>query len=238
MDVTNNTNNQTVANFYDGFATKQIKTGVNVRHRTIMHRLKKAGLKRDSKVLEIGCGIGTLTGLIGAYCSSGSLLAADISPESIEVARNRTKSQSNIQYVVTDMSDFEVNTKFDFVVLPDVLEHIPVEYHKALFGTIRKHLHQNSTVAIHIPDPYCLEWYRANQPEKLQIIDQPLYSNVLMENIYANDLFVESLERYSLHIQEGDYQWIILRPRQTFKEIHYKSTWQLKWLELVSRLFY
>lgn len=43
---------------------EQNKAGINSRHRAIIKRLKKAGLKKNSTVLEIGCGIGAISGLI------------------------------------------------------------------------------------------------------------------------------------------------------------------------------
>lgn len=38
--------------------------GINSRHRFFLRILKKAGLKSNSRVLEIGCGNGTLTDLL------------------------------------------------------------------------------------------------------------------------------------------------------------------------------
>lgn len=40
-------------------------------------------------MLEIGCGVGTLTELLSQYITRGSMVAVDISTESVEIARKR-----------------------------------------------------------------------------------------------------------------------------------------------------
>lgn len=62
----------------------------------------------NSNVLEIGCGIGTVTGLIGKVVTKGKVIAVDISVQSIGVARKNNKGKSNIQFLVSDMSDLKV----------------------------------------------------------------------------------------------------------------------------------
>lgn len=232
------TNQQKVISYYDAFANEQLKTGINVRHRTIFHLLKKAGLRRQDQVLEIGCGVGTLTYLIGKYCSSGKVLATDISPKSIEWAKARTKKFAHVHYMVTDMRDFSSPEKFDFIVLPDVLEHIPLQEHAALFATISRHCHAHSVIAINIPDPYLLQWYHRHEPGKLQIIDQPLYTNIFLPAVYANGFFLAHLQRYALHTIEPDYQWLLLKPQLEWTTLHPKSKWRQKWQSLRARIYF
>ncbi|MBX7183495.1 MAG: methyltransferase domain-containing protein [Bacteroidia bacterium] len=213
---------QEISGFYDKYATQQAEVGVNIRHRTIIKRLKGLGLNSQSNVLEIGCGIGTLTGLLAA--KAGKVLAVDISPESIERAKQRLSKFSNLSLMVSDMSDFVSQQKFDLVVLPDVLEHIPVEQHAALFKTIASVLHDNGRVCINIPDPYYLDWVRVNRPELLQIIDQSLYADILVPTIYSSGLVLQKFERYALSMDSEDYEWLELvkRPaRTTYKKKEY-----------------
>ena len=125
-------------------------------------------INNEDRVLEIGCGIGTVTQLVAKYLSNGKMVSVDISPETIKTAKQLNKSLSNVEFLVSDMSDFHHSTKFDFVILPDVLEHIPVENHKTLFKPIREHIHINSIIFINIPNPPCLRWFHKNHPELLQ----------------------------------------------------------------------
>ena len=201
-----------ISRFYDQYSRKQQEVGINIRHRTIIKNAILNGLKREHNVLEIGCGIGTVTSLLAKYLRKGKLVSVDISPENIKIAKEFTKKYDNIDFSVSDMTDFNSSLLFDFVVLPDVLEHIPLAQHNQLFSIIRKHTHDNSVIYINIPNPYSLEYAREYTPELLQIIDQPLYTNILLDNIYKNGFYLHSLMTYSLSIKEGDYQAIVLKP--------------------------
>ena len=106
-----------VKEYYDTFKEHQKQLGINIRHRTIFKNLKSAGLKPNSNVLEIGCGIGTVSNLILKYITEGSFVGLDISPESITLAKNRLSKYTNARFVVSDMSDFTSELKFDFIVL-------------------------------------------------------------------------------------------------------------------------
>ena len=98
---------------------------MNERHRRIMDWLTKAGLGATSRVLEIGCGVGTQTELIAGVVTGGHVMANDISPKSVESARQRTAHLRNVDFLVGDIVELRVDGSFDFIVLPDVLEHIP-----------------------------------------------------------------------------------------------------------------
>jgi ubiquinone/menaquinone biosynthesis C-methylase UbiE len=77
-----------IKNYYDNtFKDYQKKVGINIRHRTIFKNLKKEGLTRQSNVLEIGCGIGSVSHLILKYITEGSFVGLDISSESIKTAQ-------------------------------------------------------------------------------------------------------------------------------------------------------
>lgn len=179
-----------VVSFYDQFAEKQAKTGINSRHLSILDKVKQAGLQGNHRILEVGCGIGTVSHLLATQVPNGKVLAVDISPESIEKAKILWKDQKNLSFEVSDMSDFDKKGEtFDFFVFPDVLEHIPVDQHFRLFQNIQKHAHADSVIFIHIPAPRYLQWMIENEPEKLQVIDQPLDSGDLIKSITSNGFF-------------------------------------------------
>lgn len=226
-----------IKGYYDEFTSHQKNMGVHVRHRTILKNLKKEGLKPNSNVLEIGCGIGTVTQLIAKYCKNGKVVAADISPKSIEIAKKLNNQFNNIEFIVNDMLEFKHQIIFDFVVLPDVLEHIPIEQHLNLFKKIKEHTHEGSTVLINIPSPAYLRWVHKNHPEQLQIIDQPIDTNILVENVYPNDFWIQSLNTYALSIKEGDYQTIVLKRNSELKNATPLSTLKKAYLKRVSKFY-
>ncbi|WP_192821180.1 trans-aconitate 2-methyltransferase [Rufibacter sp. LB8] len=224
-----------VSSFYDEYTEQQFKKGIHIRHRTILKNLKKAGLQPNSKVLEIGCGIGTVTHLLAKATPQGKVLAVDISPKSIDMARKFNHQFNHTEFLVSDMTDFTRPEKFDFVVLPDVIEHIPLEQHPNLFQVIARHLHATSTVAINIPHPLYLTWVWEHQPELLQVIDQPIHTDELLRNTYAAGLYLHHLESYSLFTQTEDYQWILLKQRNPPTQVEAKSKVNLKLQDLSSK---
>lgn len=228
-----------VVSFYDQFAEKQAKTGINSRHLSILDKVKKAGLQANHRILEVGCGIGTVSHLLATQVPQGKVLAVDISPESIEKAKVLWKDQKNLNFEVSDMSDFDKKGEtFDFFVFPDVLEHIPVDQHFRLFQNIQKHSHADSVIFIHIPAPRYLQWMIDNEPEKLQVIDQPLDSGDLIKNITANGFYLEKMETYGLFFEEKDYQYFVFRSAKPLRSSTPKSKWDVLKERLRIRLKY
>lgn len=193
-----------INNWYNTFSEKQVATGTNLRHYTIFNKLINSGIRKNYSVLEIGCGIGTLTKLIHAYLKKGELVATDISDKSIEIAKTRIPQSKKINFLVTDMKDFSYPKRFDFIVLADVLEHIPIEQHKELFEVLCKHMHDESIMLINIPHPKALDFIRSHFPEKLQVIDQSISAEILIKNAQACDLELIDYTSYSLYNKEND----------------------------------
>lgn len=198
-----------VKDFYDQYVDHQSKIGVSTRHRIIHQNLRNIGLKSDSNVLEIGCGIGTVSSLIIKSTPQGKFLGVDISPESIATAK-KLNPQSNADFIVNDMSDFTSDIQFDFIVFPDVLEHIPVEQHSRLFENVAKVCKPSTKVLINIPEPNALHWVRKNRPQDLQIIDQSLSMQDLLNNTYPHGFQVQSICPYSIHMNHPNYLRIVL----------------------------
>lgn len=202
-------NKEQVEEFYDEFVEKQEKIGISIRHRLIHKKLKSIGLKETSNVLEVGCGIGTVSNLIIKSIPKGKFIGCDISPESIATAK-KLNAFSNANFIVTDMSDFSSDIKFDFIVFPDVLEHIPVDQHNKLFENVSKVCSVNAKVLINIPEPNSLNWIRNNKPELLQIIDQSLSMQDLLNNTYPHGFQVQSILPYAIHTNVDNYLSIVL----------------------------
>jgi 2-polyprenyl-3-methyl-5-hydroxy-6-metoxy-1,4-benzoquinol methylase len=221
--------NKHVAEFYDKFwadIEQKKLSGINSRHRNILLQLKKAGMRKNSTVLEIGCGLGMLTNFISKALPQGHITGVDISPESIEYASKKYGSR-NASFEVNDMTNFRSDMKFDFVVFPDVLEHIPIEAHHAIFKTIRTLVKNNSVVLVHIPHPIALEYMHIHHKSELQIIDQPLHTNQFLKAVYQNDFFLFSLKTYSIFYEEPDYQCMLIKPNESYKSMKLKSRFSI-----------
>lgn len=211
--------NKRSEDFYDHYVDRQVGMGINHRHFAIIDNLVKHGLKSHHDVLEIGAGVGTATILISKVVKQGTILVNDISSKSLDVAKERLKKRTNLEYAHGDIVNLEISHKFDFIVLPDVLEHIPLEQHNGLFKKLDQLLKPKGIIFINIPNPHYLHWVRANQPELLQEIDQPVYLSPLIENLRGTALSIMKVVDYSIYIEECDYRYILIRKTpQTFTD--------------------
>ena len=117
------------ADYYDDFADRGVREGINARHRAIDRWLERFGLQQNMDVLKIGCGVGTQTELIAKrLAGSGRLTGIDLSPRSVELARARVSRWPNVRLIAGDVVELDLDETFDVVVLPDVIEHIPVDH--------------------------------------------------------------------------------------------------------------
>lgn len=203
-----------VEEFYDQFSVPQFDAGVHRRHEAIYQWLVTFGMQANSDVLEIGCGVGTVTSLIARYIKNGTLCGVDVSGQSIEKARELLKDFKHVEFIKGDIVELSIARKFDVIVMPDVIEHIPLENHQALFKKCAGLLKPDGFVLIHIPEPHHLEWMHQHQKEGLQIIDQPIHLAELEKNLSGSNLLIAYMRNYSIWIKGDDYRVIVLK----FKE--------------------
>jgi trans-aconitate 2-methyltransferase len=209
--------NEKVIKYYDEFIERQQNAGINERHYSILKKLKKNGLSNDHKVLEVGCGIGTLTKLLLDYLKKGTIYCLDITPENIKLAKERLKAYTNVTFNIADATDFCLDETFDVIVMPDVIEHIPLELHARMFVNMKKMLRKNGFIFMHFPNPYHTE-YCLKQGMQLQIIDQAVHLNLIVDNLNGSGLFVSKMEVYSVWLTEGEYEYVILQNESKFEK--------------------
>lgn len=96
--------------------------GLHPKHRLIgYHEFFSKNVTKNDRVLDIGCGNGSLVKDVAS--SAKSVLGVDIDPKNIEKAK-RKNSAENIEYRVADATKDLANEKFDVIIMSNVLEHI------------------------------------------------------------------------------------------------------------------
>jgi SAM-dependent methyltransferase len=166
---------------------------------------------------------------------NGKFVGCDISPKSITYAK-QFNPNNNATFIVTDMSDFTHDLKFDLVVFPDVLEHIPVDQHFKLFENVAKVCSSNAKWYINIPEPHALNYIRENKPELLQIIDQSLSMQDLLNNSYPHGFVVESIIPYSIHMSSPNYLKIIFTNNPKVEKLTLRNKFVNIWQNFTSKI--
>lgn len=113
----------------------------------------KSSPRTCKRILDIGCGDGRLTYLLGKAFPSAAVTGVDSEIRGIEIARERIKQrgQSNIKFEVNADGRFDFKQDaFDLIVMTDVIEHLlqPVE----MLAEISRMLSPDGTSIITTPN--------------------------------------------------------------------------------------
>ena len=209
-----------ISAFYDEFVQRQLKTGANERLISLYKKLLKFGLKEQSKVLELGCGVGIFTKLLTKKISKGLIEAVDLSEKSVAVAHDQLKDKKNIHFDVADVVKYTPkNSDFDFITLLDVIEHIPLDQHEELFGNLAQICTEKTQIIINIPNPQYIAYARIHHPESLQVLDQEVELFLLMQHCEKHGLEFLYFEKYGIW-EEEDYHFMVLRKKRKFELKH------------------
>ena len=153
---------QPIAAFYDEFSTKLVRDWVYGNKRV------EAQLER---VIVVGCGCGEVADFLARRVARrGRILAIDISPANIRIAR-LLFPHKRIEYRCVDILAGAIPGPWNAVVLPDLYEHIPAEGRDRLHGNLRHMLGSSGRVLLTLPSP----WHQAMLRDRgcgLQIVDE------------------------------------------------------------------
>jgi SAM-dependent methyltransferase len=89
-----------------------------------LRALIEQGMTPTSRVLDIGCGTGQLTGPMADYLApQGFYLGTDIAPQAIDYCKKRFV-RPNFRFLVNDMTRLPIDGRFDVIFLGSVLTHL------------------------------------------------------------------------------------------------------------------
>ena len=111
---------------------------------------ERAQLKDGQKILELGCGWGSLSLFMAARYPNASITAVSNSSTQRKfiTEQARLRKITNLEVITCDINNFQPSQQFDRVVSIEMFEH--VRNHSQLFAQIAHWLHDDGKIFIHI----------------------------------------------------------------------------------------
>ncbi len=197
--------NEAVRNFYNNFAEKLIfQKEINHARYQFVGEMAANMLKPQHTVLDLGCGIGTTSVIMSAYCQE--VVAVDFAPKLLQLAERR----ENIVYHCGDIIGICFGRTFDFICLFDVLEHIEPAHIPGVFNAIRTHMSDETELLIIIPYWKYLDYKKTHYPETIQIVDSCISLDDL--SLWAQQASLEILHYEVLTLfHVSDYTYVQMK---------------------------
>ena len=115
----------------------------------IQHIIKKLNIKKDQKVLDIGCGWGGLAIEI-ARKTSCEVTGITLSENQLKYATQKAKELNLDNQVKFKLIDYrELNEKFDRIVSVGMFEHVGRKFYKKFFKQVERLLKDDGVSLIH-----------------------------------------------------------------------------------------
>ena len=115
----------------------------------IDHIIKKLNLKPNQKVLDIGCGWGTLA-LDIAKKTQCAVVGITLSENQLKYAKKKAKEMNLENQVEFRLADYrQLNEKFDRVVSVGMFEHVGRKFYNKYFNKVFDFLNEDGVALIH-----------------------------------------------------------------------------------------
>ena len=115
-----------------------------------------------SDILEIGAGLGALTGLLCEKC--GQVFSVELTKRRAEIIRQRFQNKENLHIMVGDFTKMEFDRKFDYITVIGVLEHQSAissepDAHLSFLKKLKPLLKPNGKILIAIENRFGLKYW-------------------------------------------------------------------------------
>jgi ubiquinone/menaquinone biosynthesis C-methylase UbiE len=123
-----------MTSFEKKFVNREEKAKRNIQR--LVKQLQKIELPEALNILEIGCGIGSVSAYLAQHFSA-NVWGTDFDADQIKFARNLHSESEHLQFKVEDASNLSFkDDQFDIVVSQYVFHHIP-KWDKAIYEISR-----------------------------------------------------------------------------------------------------
>lgn len=174
--------------------------------------------EKNADVLEIGCGLGAITGLLCEKCKS--VTAVELSRKRATAALLRCREKENLEIIVGNLNDIKLDKKFDYITLIGVLEYQgsyteTENPYMDFLKTVKTFLKPNGKLLIAIENKYGLKyWCGAKEDhtgipfegmnqyafsgEKIKTFSKKELEELIKESGFLNTFFYYPMPDYKL----------------------------------------
>lgn len=130
--------------------TDETRTLADAENRALATYATRGQLADGQRILDMGCGWGSLSLYLGRRYPNASILGVSNSATQREFILSEAKRQGlkNVQIETADINTFEPGQRFDRIVSIEMLEH--VRNHRALFARIAEWLEPDGLAFFHV----------------------------------------------------------------------------------------
>lgn len=119
-------------------------SGTHPKHEIMnYHQFFLDNINETSRVLDIGCGTGSVA--FDLSRKAKKVIGIDISRKNIETSKKRY-SRSNLNFILGNATRYDFTSKFDVIILSNVLEHI-----EDRVSFLKKAISISSSLLIRVP---------------------------------------------------------------------------------------
>jgi len=163
-----------VAQYYDDHVPRKLRDFLHGNLRVDAAWRNIAGHPHEpARVLEVGCGIGYVSARMRECWPAADIVAVDLSPTSIEVAE-RLFGDLGVRFGCARLEDFALDAEFDLIVLMDLYEHIEQSERDDFHAAVARVMAPAGAVFLSFPTPEYQAHLRANEPHKIQPVDEDI----------------------------------------------------------------
>ena len=161
--------------------------------------------EKKINVIDLGCGTGTLALILKQKYPNAIIKCLDVAEDMVNIAKEKLKSYSNIEFQVEDLHNYEFNQNFDVIISSLALHHLHGDdQKKKFFQKIFSHL---------------------NPGGNFFNLDVAIGSNEKLEEIYVSRWIDFMKNNFSLEQINNE-----LLPKYYHKEIPTQLLRQINWL--------
>jgi SAM-dependent methyltransferase len=219
--------------FYDNWVEKLKEDYLNSNPR-LLNAIKIAiekSPKKINRILDIGCGIGWSTYDLSRTFKSSFVVGVDVSEELIKQATSLFVNENLLFKKIKEdshLSDID-ETKFNYIVLIDVFEHIEQKNREIFLNNLKKYMDDECSIFLACPTIHHQNYLREHEKGGLQPVD---------ENIEIEDfIFIAKKTETQVCFFENvgiwntnDYQYCLLTKRPSYEPVS-KNQKKIKYLE-------